>query len=198
VAISSPNRAQARRVTESEILSTSEAMRRMMDYYAHATSTSVILERLAALGHRCWRASTGARIAATALRCFANSPEESRLEVRHRVRRITIVRSRFYQVCYGPAAVARWDGRGRPFFSPEFANEKRLASEIRSSPMNSTGAGGQSSGCSQAFCSRGTSMRENRGVDICHRIHVHVAVRPASICTPRSAPACSTATRSGV
>jgi hypothetical protein len=36
-------------VTESEILSASEAMRGMMDYYAHATSTSVILERLAGL-----------------------------------------------------------------------------------------------------------------------------------------------------
>jgi flavorubredoxin len=36
-------------VTESEILSASEAMRNMLDYYAHATGTSVILERLAAL-----------------------------------------------------------------------------------------------------------------------------------------------------
>ena len=36
-------------VTESEILSASEGMRRMMDYCAHATSTSVILERLAGL-----------------------------------------------------------------------------------------------------------------------------------------------------
>jgi len=36
-------------VTESEILSASEGMRGMMDYYAHAISTSVILERLAAL-----------------------------------------------------------------------------------------------------------------------------------------------------
>jgi flavorubredoxin len=36
-------------VTESEILSASEAMRGMMDYYAHATGTSPILERLASL-----------------------------------------------------------------------------------------------------------------------------------------------------
>ncbi len=37
-------------VTESEVLSASEGMRDMMDYYAHATSTSAILERLAGLG----------------------------------------------------------------------------------------------------------------------------------------------------
>ncbi|MEZ5394806.1 MAG: MBL fold metallo-hydrolase [Bryobacterales bacterium] len=37
-------------VTETEILSASEGMRGMMDYYAHATSTSKILESLAALG----------------------------------------------------------------------------------------------------------------------------------------------------
>ncbi len=36
-------------VTESEVLTASESMRGMMDYYAHATSTSTILERLAAL-----------------------------------------------------------------------------------------------------------------------------------------------------
>ncbi len=36
-------------VTESEILTASEGMRGMMDYYAHATSTSAILERLAVL-----------------------------------------------------------------------------------------------------------------------------------------------------
>jgi flavorubredoxin len=36
-------------VTESEVLTASEGMRGMMDYYAHATSTSVILERLASL-----------------------------------------------------------------------------------------------------------------------------------------------------
>jgi flavorubredoxin len=36
-------------VTESEILTASEGMRGMMDYYAHATSTTTILERLAAL-----------------------------------------------------------------------------------------------------------------------------------------------------
>ena len=36
-------------VTESEVLSSSEAMRGMMDYYAHATSTTAILERLAEL-----------------------------------------------------------------------------------------------------------------------------------------------------
>ena len=36
-------------VTESEVLTASEAMRGMMDYYAHATSTSAILERLASL-----------------------------------------------------------------------------------------------------------------------------------------------------
>ena len=36
-------------VTESEVLSASETMRGMMDYYAHATSTTTILERLAAL-----------------------------------------------------------------------------------------------------------------------------------------------------
>ena len=34
-------------VTESEVLSSSESMRGMMDYYAHATSTSAILGRLA-------------------------------------------------------------------------------------------------------------------------------------------------------
>ena len=34
-------------VTESEVLTASEGMRDMMDYYAHATSTSAILERLA-------------------------------------------------------------------------------------------------------------------------------------------------------
>ena len=37
-------------VTESEVLTASEGMRGMMDYYAHATSTSATLERLAALG----------------------------------------------------------------------------------------------------------------------------------------------------
>ena len=36
-------------VTESEVLSASERMRGMMDYYAHATSTAAILERLADL-----------------------------------------------------------------------------------------------------------------------------------------------------
>lgn len=36
-------------VTESEILTSSEGMRAMMEYYAHATSTSAILERLAEL-----------------------------------------------------------------------------------------------------------------------------------------------------
>lgn len=36
-------------VTESEVLTASEAMRGMMDYYAHATSTATILERLASL-----------------------------------------------------------------------------------------------------------------------------------------------------
>ncbi|HVA95157.1 MAG TPA: MBL fold metallo-hydrolase [Candidatus Dormibacteraeota bacterium] len=36
-------------VTESEVLTASEAMRGMMDYYAHATSTAAILERLAGL-----------------------------------------------------------------------------------------------------------------------------------------------------
>lgn len=36
-------------VTESEVLSASESMRGMLDYYAHATSTSAVLERLANL-----------------------------------------------------------------------------------------------------------------------------------------------------
>jgi flavorubredoxin len=36
-------------VTETEVLTASEGMRAMMDYYAHATSTSAILERLASL-----------------------------------------------------------------------------------------------------------------------------------------------------
>lgn len=36
-------------VTESEVLSASEAMRGMMDYYAHATGTAAILENLAGL-----------------------------------------------------------------------------------------------------------------------------------------------------
>ncbi len=36
-------------VTESEVLTASEAMRGMMDYYAHATSTSMTFERLASL-----------------------------------------------------------------------------------------------------------------------------------------------------
>jgi flavorubredoxin len=36
-------------VTESEVLTASEGMRAVMDYYAHAASTSVILERLASL-----------------------------------------------------------------------------------------------------------------------------------------------------
>src|SRR5579859_1805077 len=36
-------------VTESEILSASEGMRQGLDYYAHATNTSVILKRLAGL-----------------------------------------------------------------------------------------------------------------------------------------------------
>ena len=36
-------------MTESEVLTTSEGMRGMMDYYAHATSTSAILEHLADL-----------------------------------------------------------------------------------------------------------------------------------------------------
>ncbi len=36
-------------VTESEVLTASEGMRGMMDYYAHATSTSATLERLAGL-----------------------------------------------------------------------------------------------------------------------------------------------------
>jgi flavorubredoxin len=37
-------------VTESEVLSASEGMRGMMDYYAHATNTTATLERLAGLG----------------------------------------------------------------------------------------------------------------------------------------------------
>jgi hypothetical protein len=37
-------------VTESEVLTSSEAMRGMVDYWAHATTTTPILERLAALG----------------------------------------------------------------------------------------------------------------------------------------------------
>ena len=36
-------------VTESEVLSASEGMRGMMDYYAHATNTTAILDRLAGL-----------------------------------------------------------------------------------------------------------------------------------------------------
>jgi flavorubredoxin len=36
-------------VTESEILTASEAMRKPMDYFAHSTKTAVILERLASL-----------------------------------------------------------------------------------------------------------------------------------------------------
>jgi flavorubredoxin len=36
-------------VTESEVLSASEGMRGMMDYYAHATNTTATLERLAGL-----------------------------------------------------------------------------------------------------------------------------------------------------
>lgn len=36
-------------LTESEVLNASEGMREMMDYYAHATSTTAILERLASL-----------------------------------------------------------------------------------------------------------------------------------------------------
>ena len=36
-------------VTETEVLSASEGMREMMDYYAHATSTPATLERLASL-----------------------------------------------------------------------------------------------------------------------------------------------------
>ena len=36
-------------VTESEVLTASEGMRGMMDYYAHATSTSATFERLADL-----------------------------------------------------------------------------------------------------------------------------------------------------
>jgi len=36
-------------VTESEVLTASEGMRSMMDYYAHATKTSAILEHLASL-----------------------------------------------------------------------------------------------------------------------------------------------------
>jgi flavorubredoxin len=36
-------------VTESEVLTASEGMRKMMDYYAHANSTTAILERLAGL-----------------------------------------------------------------------------------------------------------------------------------------------------
>jgi len=37
-------------VTESEVLSASEGMRGMMDYYAHAAGTTAIFERLASLG----------------------------------------------------------------------------------------------------------------------------------------------------
>jgi len=36
-------------VTESEILTASEALRKPMDYYAHSTKTTTILERLASL-----------------------------------------------------------------------------------------------------------------------------------------------------
>jgi len=36
-------------VTETEVLTSSEAMRGMMDYYAHAMSTAAVLERLAKL-----------------------------------------------------------------------------------------------------------------------------------------------------
>ena len=41
--------AQMPAVTESEVLTASESMRGMMDYYAHATSTTAVLERLAEL-----------------------------------------------------------------------------------------------------------------------------------------------------
>lgn len=64
-------------VTESEVLTTSEGMRGMMDYYAHATSTSAILERLADL-HRCSPVNMGALTVATAPRCSANWPPPSK------------------------------------------------------------------------------------------------------------------------
>jgi hypothetical protein len=41
--------ANAPPITESEVLTASDGMRGMMDYYAHATSTSAIVARLADL-----------------------------------------------------------------------------------------------------------------------------------------------------
>ena len=65
-------------VTESEVLTASEGMRGMMDYYAHATSTSAILERWRSSVRRCSRVNTGAHIAATARRCSGNCRPRSR------------------------------------------------------------------------------------------------------------------------
>ena len=60
-------------VTESEILTASEGMRGMLDYYAHATSTSAILERSGGLQpSRCSPASTAVPIEATAPRSSGN------------------------------------------------------------------------------------------------------------------------------
>ena len=65
-------------VTESEVLSASEGMRGMMDYYAHAVSTSGILERLASLTPSllaCQHGSAYRGDGATLLRELANTIE---------------------------------------------------------------------------------------------------------------------------
>jgi flavorubredoxin len=67
-------------ITESEVLSPSETMRGMMDYYAHATGTTAILERLAELHPSmlgCQHGSAYRGDAATLLRELARRVESN-------------------------------------------------------------------------------------------------------------------------
>jgi len=60
-------------VTESEVFSASEGMRGVMDYYAHATSTSKTFERLSDLQPP-KPVNMGAHIVVTVPGCFGNWP----------------------------------------------------------------------------------------------------------------------------
>jgi flavorubredoxin len=79
-------------VTESEVLSASESMRGMMDYYAHASGTSAILERLAGLNPAmlaCQHGSAYRGDGASLLRELANTIDSQNARASHQPDAIT-------------------------------------------------------------------------------------------------------------
>jgi hypothetical protein len=79
-------------VTESEVLTASEGMRGMMDYYAHATSTSAVLERLASLQPSmlaCQHGSAYRGDSALLIRELATTIESGNTELSERTRVVT-------------------------------------------------------------------------------------------------------------